>query len=423
MKIVRSFLNVSELFFPMLAWLFIFIIYFSFSWFFDESLDPWVYFIPFLFLFVLYLGYYFVGGYKTYDDSVFSKRHLNLLIPAIIGFIPVVVLLINKAGNLDKELATIREEHLNEGSNDIVESIYTYLFPLLLLSFILVNFNNLKYKVIINILAILSCFAFIPINGGRVNFLIFIAVYIGLFTFKNFKKLKENIFINFLKFIGLFFVAILLGAIFSIARLGSNSEDLVTGFYRLQFVSNSGLNFLLQLPDGIGTSLATFIYTFYDYTGGCVYYYSVFFDNAEKLNYHTYGVYNFSIFIRATDVDWNKTHERIDNLYLKSDIKYNVWAGALRDFTVDFGFIGAFVAFFMLSLLLFYSRKFLDKSYSAQLVFFLLLAFFLFAPFHSLFYIDRYYQVAFVISLLLFIRHRLISPKKLKLNEAISHNT
>jgi len=206
-------------------------------------------------------------------------------------------------------------------------------------------------------LVILSCCAFIPITGGRGNFIIIGSISAGLYIFKNFEKLKRNKVKNFFKFIGLFAVGVFLGAIFSISRIGADKDVLISSFYRLQFVSNSGLKSVLSLPYGIGLTLASFIFAFYDYTGGNVYYLSIYLDNYEKIPYNTDGVYNFSVLNKFSNINWNKTHDAVDGLYLKYDIKYNVWSTSIRDFSVDFGVIGAFVFVFLLALLFFLFTK------------------------------------------------------------------
>ena len=412
MRIIKSFLSVRELFFPLISWFFIFLAFFSFSWFFNEPVNPIIYLLVLAFLLCSYLGYYFVGRYDDYSKIEIKKKlKFNVLLPAILGCIPVLIYFTSSLGNIGKNLSSIREEHFEQGVKSGIENVYILTFPIFIISFILANFNNLRYKWIINLLALFTCLAFIPINGGRTNFLIFINIYMAIYLFKNFDKLKKRPVSYFFKFCGLFLLMIIAFSIFSITRVGAENENMIANFNRLKFINSGALNNLAKIPNGVGVILAIFIYVFYDYTGGNVYYFSIFYDNADKLNAHTYGIYNFSLFERFTTISWADTHFKIDKLYLKSDIKYNVWATALRDLYVDFGFTGTFIFVFILSVLFFSSRKFLYQSYSAQSVFFLSFAFFLFAPFHSIFYITPIYGLAFIISIVLFFRFLIFKRK------------
>jgi len=310
-------------------------------------------------------------------------------------------------------VATIRDERFESNTGNVFyDTLYIFLFPLFYISFIWVNFNNLKYKRLINFLALLTCIAFVPINGGRTNFILFGVLYLGIYMVKNFEKLKKHALKSFLKFTGMFFLLVVLAVLFSVVRLGSNNDELITNFYRLQFIQNSALNWLLSIPNGVGAVLGIFIYTFYDYTGGVIYYLSIFYTNSDKISQRTYGAYNFSVFDRFVDINWIKTHDSIDNLYLNSDIEYNVWASSFRDLYVDFGFAGGFIFTFIMALIMFNARKYLYESYAAQVVFFQLLAYFLFAPFHSMFFISPFYGLTFVVSLIMFYRYKSTHRKK-----------
>ncbi|GAB3930524.1 O-antigen polymerase [Larkinella terrae] len=400
---MKNFIKIRELFFPLAAWAFIFVIYFSFTWLFNEPINVLTLFLPVIFLFFLYLGY--ITTKKSYDNPVQIKKDFNLLIFAIIGFIPVCIYFFSSIDNLGKELAEIREEHMEQASGDFKDSIYNLLFPLLIFSFIICNFNNLKYKIFVNILTILSCLAFIPINGGRINFIIFSCLYLAIYFHKNFELIKKS----YLKYFGKFTLAMLvisiLGAMFTIMRTGVEGDTQVNFMSKLPHINNEALNYLGGSQFGI--ILIFFINTFYDYTGGCVYYLSIFTDTSDKISYLTYGFYNFNFLDRFGVINWMKVHDDIDHLYYDYDIRYNVWATSIRDLSIDFGLVGSFLFIFFMSKLMFVSKRYLDRSKSAQLVYFMAFAFFLFSPFHSMFYLTKAYGLGFILAIILLVRYKL----------------
>lgn len=407
MNIVRSCITIREIFFPMMSWGLIFIVYWAFSWFFNEPVDLYVYIIPIAFIFCVYLGFILNNNYITYEKIKLVKR-INFLALSIIGFSTVILQLYLNRTNLNLDLATVRENHQEFSQVGIHDTLYSLLFPLLLISFILVNFNDLKYKKFINIIVLISCIAFIPINGGRVNFLVFGALYMSIKFYKEFHFIKQSLASSIFKFMGLFLLVSVLSSVFGVLRTGKDSEQIINYLSTLQHIDNNVLNSLSTLPYNMGFIIILFINTFYDYTGGNVYYLDIFLKEFHKIDYRTFGFYNFNFLDRFKIINWNKTHDDIDNLYLNHDIKYNVWATFVRDFSIDFGIFGTFIVLTILSFIMFNSRKYITRSYSAQALFFIIFAFLLFSPFHSLFFLTRAYGVAFCICIILFFRFKLI---------------
>lgn len=422
MNFGKSIFNVREIFFPLFVWVFIFVIYWSFTWFFNEPINPVVYGIPLLFAICVYAGYLTSGYYNPYYNIIGIKKNRNYLILTLVGFSTVVLQFLVNIGNLGKNLSQIREEHQDNMQSGIQDTLYSFLFPLLIFAFIVVNFNNLKHKKAVNIFVLLSCFAFIPINGGRLNFLLFGTLYSSVYLFRNFHRLKKYYIKNLLKFLLIIFVMAILGSFYGILRTGKDNEQLVNYLSTIQHINNDTLFYLSGMPYNIGLVVIVFINTFYDYTGGTVYYLSIFIDEFHKIDYRTYGFYNFNFLDRLQIIDWLKTHDDIDKLYLNYDIKYNVWATFVRDFAIDFGIVGSFVVLILLTALMFHARKYLNQSHSAQVLFFLIFGFLLFSPFHSLFLVTRVYGITFFISLILFVRFKYINSNKIQRTNNNSYN-
>ena len=410
MNFFKAIANIREIFFPMFLWAFMFAIYWGFSWFFNEPVTPLVYLMPVFLALAIYIAYR-LQGYTNYDKPFRLDKNKNFFIMALLGTLTVVFIFYKNLGNLGRDLADVREEHLENAINGGLEdTLYSIFFPLLIISFIVVNFNNLKYKILINCFVIFSCVAFIPINGGRINFLVFGALYGAIALFKNFESIRKKKIKNLLKFVLYFIVACVLGSFYGIARTGKDNDQIVGYLYTLKYVNKDVLIALLKVPYNAGLILILFITAFYDYTGGNVYYLGIFIDNFHKIDYRTYGFYNFIFLDRFQIIDANKAHEDIDKLYLPYDIVQNVWATAIRDFAIDFGLIGTFIAIMLLCSLMFNARKYLHRSYSAQVIFFLLFAFLLFSPFHSLFFLTRVYGITLLIAIIGFLRFK-FAPK------------
>ncbi len=422
MNFIKAIFNIREIFFPLFLWVFIFIIYWSFSWFFNQPVNPIVYLMPVFFAFSLYVSFSITSKYLVYNEPFGVKKNRNYLIPSLIGFLTVLIQFSSNLGNLGKDLSQIREGFQENFQNGFQETLFSYLFPLILFSFIVVNFNNLKNKKVINILVLLSCIAFIPINGGRVNFLVFGSVYGAIFLFKKFESIKKSYIKSLMKFLFLFILVAILGSLYGVLRTGKDNDQLVTALSKIQHINSDVLFYLSRIPYNIGIIIIVFINTFYDYTGGNVYYLSIFIDEFHKINFRTYGFYNFNFLDRLKIIDWMKTHDEIDKLYLNYDIKYNVWASFVRDFAIDFGIVGSFVVLILLGSLMFHTRKYLNQSHSAQVLFFLIFGFLLFSPFHSLFFVTRVYGITFFISLVLFVRFKYINSNKVRRINNNSYN-
>lgn len=408
MNFLRATLTIRELFFPLIAWAMIYVTYWSFAWFFNEPVNPLVYIMPFAFILSVYFGYCINHKYISFNEIHLQKK-VNFLLLALVGFSTVLFQLYLKRANLEMDLASIREQHQEFSQSGLQDTLYSLFFPLVIVSFIVVNFNNLKHKRLVNIVVLSSCIAFIPINGGRVNFLIFGSLYIAIYVHKNFYKIKANLFKNLLRFIAYFIATAIFGSVYGFIRTGNETVQLANYLSTLQHIDSQTLHSLSLLPYNIGFIIIAFINTFYDYTGGNVYYLSIFLDEFHKIEYRTFGFYNFNFLDRFHLIDWNKTHDDIDGLYINHDIKYNVWATFIRDFSIDFGVVGTFIVLVILSSIMFQARKYLHKSYSAQSLYFIIFAFLIFSPFHSLFFLTRAYGVAFIMCSLLFVRYKFIN--------------
>ena len=407
MNFIKAIVNIREILYPLFLWIFIFAVYWSFSWFFNEPVDIFVHLMPLFFIISVYIGYRF-HTYKRYKrNKPFQlNKKINFLIPGLLGVLSTIFYCYKNIGNIGRNLAEVREEHLESHQTGIQDTIYQFFFPLLIISFIVVNFNNLKQKIIINLMVIFSCLIFIPINGGRINFLIFGSLYGAMFFFKQHDSILRNWFKNLLKYFFYFMIFAIVVSVYGILRISEDSSQIVSYLSTLQYVKNDSLMSLLQLPNNIGIFIILFITVIYDYTGGNVYYLNIFINNFHKINYRTYGFYNFNFLDRFQIIDFNKAHDDIDKLYLRYDIKQNVWATFVRDFSIDFGLFGTFLVLIIISSIMFDARKYLAKSYSAQVLFFLLFAFLLFSPFHSLFYLTRVYGITFFIALVGFFRFK-----------------
>lgn len=405
MNFVKSITDVREIFYPLFFWIFIFVIYWSFSWFFIEPVDSFIYLIPIFVILSIYISFKF-STYKIYKPFGLNKKN-TFLIPSLLGFGSVIFYWLQNINNFGRDLAEVRQEHLENANVGIQDTIYSFLFPLLIYSFIVVNFNNLKYKKTINLLVIFSCVIFIPINGGRINFLVFGTLYAAIFFFNNHEKIIKKWFLNLVKFILYFIVLSFISSLYGLVRISEDNSQVLNNLYTLQYINNDVLMGLLKLPNNIGLFIIFFINIFYDYTGGIVYYLNIFLDNFYKIDYRTYGFYNFNFLDRFETINFTKSHDDIDNLYLPYDIRHNVWASFIRDFMIDFGLIGTFLVLIILSSIMFHARKYIAQSYSAQVLFFLLFAFLIFTPFHSLFYLTRVYGITFFIALFGFFRFKL----------------
>lgn len=399
-------LKINEILFTFSSWVLIFVIYFSFSWFFDEPVTYRVYLVPIGFALAIYIGY-LLNSYSSNEipyEPVQKKNYALLF--SLIGFVGVVILFLMNRDNVGKDIAEIRDQHRESYKAGFADSIFTSLFPLHIIAFIIANYNNLKYKFVINIITLLSCIAFIPINGGRVFILVFGCIYATIFLMKNFEKVRQRIFVFFLRVILIFILFSFLGAAFTILRIGAESTNIFNSISQYKFVNYSAAKNLTQIPNNVGIGLVMIIFSFYDYTGGCVFYLDIFLREMDKIETWTYGLYNFNYFDKFGLIDFMKVHDSIDKLYTNYDVQYNVWAGFVRDFYADFRLTGTFIFVVILSRLMFNAKKYLSQSYSAQVLYFMTFAAFLFSPFHSLFYITRTYGLAYVIALIIFLRNR-----------------
>jgi hypothetical protein len=401
----KTILNIREVLYPLLLWILIFVIFWMFSWFYNEPVDTFVYLVPLFVIVSIYLGFKF----NVYDEQKnFRLKKSNFfLTTALMGFFSVIYYLIKNLKNLGKDLSEVRADHLENVKIGLQDTLYSIFFPFLIISFIVANFNNLKHKNVINIFAFLSCLIFIPINGGRVNFIVFGSLYASIYLFKNHDVIIQNRIYFFLKFLALFVFTAIIGTIYGILRVSESTDKIINYLSTLNYINENALLFLLRLPNDIGIFVVLFIAVFYDYTGANVYYLHIFLNNSHKLNYLTYGFYNFNFLDRFNTINFLKVHNDIDNLYIPYDIKQNVWSTFIRDFSVDFGLLGSFFVLTLMSSLLFYSRNYISKSYSAQVLFFLLFAFLLITPFHSLFFLSRTYAIAFFLSLIGFLKFKL----------------
>ncbi len=401
MNFFKACFSIRELYFTILSWVLIVIIQLTFSWFFIQEVNFITYLFPLSLIFVLYIGYLFSGKYYIFQGTT-VKNNLNVFVlwSSIIAFGTVLFKFIDFIGNFSKDLSAIREERLNYIGN-YKDTLYVLLFFLLVFSFIIANFNNLKYKKIVNVLALLSCVAFIPINGGRVNFLIFGTLYICIYTFKNFEVIKKNIIKRFLFFILTILLISIVMTYFSTLRLGADNTELVNHLNSLQYINSSAVNELNKLSYGV--YLIIFISTLYDYTGSNIYHLSIFVENLDKFSHVGFGVYQFNFLIKFNIIDYDKIHDDIDSLYVKHGINHNIWATSFRETITDFGILGSYIYVFILALILFKVRKYIAFSYSAQILYFLTLSFFIFSPFHSIFYISSSYGFAYISAIFLFI--------------------
>jgi len=399
MKLFRVFKSVGELYFVLIAWSFMMIIYFSFAWFFISTLSPITYFMPVFFLLSMYAGYLVSGRYTVYEGRTENERHrkMVLLIPALIGIIPVIIIFLAK-GNTGANISTIRETHAEgkSGASDTIGyTLLMFMYPLLLFSFILSNFNNLKYKLYINLLAIFACVCFIWIDGGRENFIIFGGLYSSIYFYKNFDTIKKNTFKFFFKLTWVFLLICVVAVLYSLLRLDKEGSVLVSHLLTLKYINSDAITSMSRLSFGI--PLIVMISTVYDYTGSNISNLDIYILNSQNINLG-YGFYQFNFLDKFGIIDREKTHDLVDAIYLKYDISYNVWATSLRDLMIDFGVTGSFIFIFVLAYIMFKARQNFKKSYFVQCLFFLLFAFFLFSPFHSLFYMSRPYCVAFIIA-------------------------
>lgn len=405
MNIFKSYWLVSELFLTFISWGLIIFIQLAFSWFFVEKIILLTYLLPILLLVVFYASHKSCAGYIVNNYHINLKKSINILWPSILAFATVVFIFIDYVGNFNKELSAIREVGIESSKGSYKDALYIFIFPVLILTFIVANYNDLKHKKFINILALLSCFAFIPINGGRINFLLFGILYFAINFTKDFTNFKKNIFKNILKYIGIILLVIIIVTAYSTLRTGADNQDLVNHISKFQYINSNALTSLEKVPYGL--VLIIIIITFYDYTGSNIFHLSIFVDNFDKINYHTYGFYQFNILDIFNIINFKKTHDDIDRLYLNYDINHNVWASIFRDTIVDFGYIGSYIFLFSMGIVLFKTRKYISKSYSAQILYFLTLIFFIFSPYHSFFYVTNVYGTAYLFAIILFIRFKL----------------
>lgn len=397
-----------ELFFTLRVWLFIVIIYLSFIWLYNTSLSFWGWMMPVFFLISMYIGYALNGKYYVVTDQITVKRKINFLILSLIGLVPVLLLFLER-GSFDKNISDLRDDHFDQGvAANFKDTMLTFMFPLVIISFILVNFNNLRHKKLVNLIAVIASLLSTRINGGRDLFLVFGMLFVSIYFFKNFNKLKQKAGSYIIKGFLLFIAICIAATVFSTMRTNKENDVLLNYMMKLKYLNSSALVSLNSYKYGF--ALILLIVTIYDYTGANLSHLDIYLSNVDKVD-KTFGFYQFNFLDRLHLINIKQVHDLVDSFYVNYGIYNNVWATSLRDMMIEFGLIGSFMSIVILSWLLFFAKKYIHKSYSAQVVYIMTLSFFIFSPFHSIFYINRVFAFTFAAAIFMFLRFLFFNKK------------